>query len=147
MSKNTDTFDTLCGDCAGLDLADITIDDVRDQCAIYGASEDEIQRAIAGLIEYQALAIIESEDGDRVRVGDLNSIGIAGAARAAGCEHVALVGEYEHPDHPGSKDWSIRLYFVGDVCVADTNGDPVWEQDDPAAFAELLAEYGVETDA
>lgn len=61
MSKNTDTFDTLCGDCAGLDLADITIDDVRAQCAIYGANEDEIQQAIAGLIEYQALAILNDE--------------------------------------------------------------------------------------
>ena len=61
MSKNTDTFDTLCGDCAGLDLADITIDDVRAQASIYGASEDEIQRAIAGLIEYQARAILNDE--------------------------------------------------------------------------------------
>ena len=59
MSKNTDTFDTLCGNCAGIDFADITIDDVRAQCAIYNASEDEIQRAIAGLIEYQALAILD----------------------------------------------------------------------------------------
>ena len=59
MSKNTDTFDSICGDCAGIDLADITIDDVRTQCAIYNASEDEIQRAIAGLIEYQALAILD----------------------------------------------------------------------------------------
>lgn len=61
MSKNTDTFNTLYGDCAGLDLADITIDDVRAQASIYGASEDEIQRAIAGLIEYQARAILNGE--------------------------------------------------------------------------------------
>ena len=62
MSKNTDTFDTLCGNCAGVDLADITIDDVRAQCAIYNASEDEIQRATAGLIEYQALAILDDKE-------------------------------------------------------------------------------------
>ena len=61
MSKNTDTFDALCGDCAGIDIAEITIDDVRAQCAIYNASEDEIQRAIAGLIEYQALSILNDE--------------------------------------------------------------------------------------
>lgn len=61
MSKNTDTFDTLCGDCSGLNLADITVDDVRAQASIYGASEDEIQRAIAGLIEYQARAILNDE--------------------------------------------------------------------------------------
>ena len=61
MSKNTDTFDAICGDCAGVDLAGITIDDVRAQAGIYGASEDDIQRAIAGLIEYQALAILNDE--------------------------------------------------------------------------------------
>ena len=61
MSKNTNTFDEICGDCAGLDLAGITIDDVRAQCALYNASEDEIQRAIAGLIEHQARAILNDE--------------------------------------------------------------------------------------
>ena len=61
MSKNTDTFDIFCGNCAGLEMADITIDDVRAQASIYGASEDEIQRAIAGLIEYQAMAILADE--------------------------------------------------------------------------------------
>lgn len=62
MSKNTDAFDRLCGHCAGIALADITVDDVRAQCAIYGANEDEIQQAIAGLIEYQALAIIGDKE-------------------------------------------------------------------------------------
>ena len=62
MSKNTETFDALCGNCAGLDLAEITIDDVRAQAAFYGAGEDEIQRAVAGLIEYQALAILDDKE-------------------------------------------------------------------------------------
>ena len=61
MSTSTDTFDALCGNCTGIDLAEITIDDVRAQCAIYGASEDEVQMAIAGLIEYQAQAILNDE--------------------------------------------------------------------------------------
>ena len=61
MSKNTNTFDGICGNCAGIDLAGITIDDVREQASLYSASEDEIQRAIAGLIEYQALAILNDE--------------------------------------------------------------------------------------
>ena len=81
-----------------------------------------------------------------IHISKINSVGIAREAKKVGLSTVELLGEYEHPDHPGSKDWSIRLYFVGDVCVADTNGDPVWEQNDPAAFAALLAEYGVETD-
>ena len=78
-----------------------------------------------------------------VLVGDLNSIGIAGAARAAGCEYVTLIGVYDHPDHPGNSDWRIRLYEFNGIRVADTNGDPVWEEDDYTAFAALLDEYGV----
>lgn len=81
-----------------------------------------------------------------IHISKINSAGIAREAKKTGLSTVELLGEYEHPDHQGSKDWSIRLYFVGDACVADTNGDPVWEQNDPAAFAALLAEYGVETD-
>ena len=81
-----------------------------------------------------------------IHTSKINSAGIVYEASEAGLSTVDFIGEFHHPDHPGSADWSIRLYFVGDVCVADTNGDPVWEQDDPAAFAELLAEYGVETD-
>ena len=61
MSTNTDTFDWLCGNCAGIDINTVTVDDVREQAAIYGASEDETLGAIAGLIEYQARAILNGE--------------------------------------------------------------------------------------
>lgn len=54
MSKNTDSFDRICGDCEGIEISSITEDDVRQQAAIYGASEEEIQEAIAGLEEYKA---------------------------------------------------------------------------------------------
>lgn len=81
-----------------------------------------------------------------IHISKINSAGIAHEAQKAGLGTVELFGEFEHPDHLGSKDWSIRLYFVGDACVADTNGDPVWEEDDPAAFAALLEEYGVKVD-
>ena len=61
MSKNTGTFDNICGNCAGMNIADITVDDVRAQAAIYNASEEETLAAIAGLIEYQAEAIMDDE--------------------------------------------------------------------------------------
>ena len=80
---------------------------------------------------------------ETIHISKINSAGIATEAKKANLSTVEFIGEYDHPDHPGSKDWSIRLYFVRDTCVADTNGDPVWEEDDPAAFAALLAEYGV----
>ncbi len=61
MGKGTEAFDAICGNCAGIDLADITVDDVRAQAAIYGSSEEETLAAIDGLIEYQAWAILEDE--------------------------------------------------------------------------------------
>ena len=61
MSKGTEAFDAICGNCAGIDLADITADDVRAQAAFYGASEEETLSAIDGLIEYQAWAILNDE--------------------------------------------------------------------------------------
>ena len=61
MSKGTDAFDKICGNCAGINIADITVDDVRAQSAIYGASEEETLAAIAGLVEYQVEAIMGDE--------------------------------------------------------------------------------------
>lgn len=80
---------------------------------------------------------------ETIHISEVNSVGIISEAKAAGLNIVQLLGEFEHPDHPGSGDWSIRLYDVGGVRVADTNGDPVWEEDDRSAFEELLEEYSV----
>ena len=55
MSKNTDSFDRICGDCAGLNLQNISAEDVIAQARIYGASDEELQAAILGLAEYQAV--------------------------------------------------------------------------------------------
>ena len=79
-----------------------------------------------------------------INIEDINSAGIAYEAKKAGIETVNLIGTYEHPEHPGSNDWTIRLYEMGDVRVIDTNGDPIWEESHPVEFAETLAAYGVE---
>ena len=79
-----------------------------------------------------------------INICDLNSRGIIAEAMAQMIETVTLIGVYDNPDHPDSNDWRIRVYEVGGVRVADTNGDPVWEEDDPEAFSMLLKEYGVE---
>ena len=55
MSKNTDTFDKICGNCAGLNVQNISAEDVIAQAAIYEASRDEMQAAVFGLIEYQGV--------------------------------------------------------------------------------------------
>ena len=61
MSKGTEAFDAICGNCASIDLADITVDDFRAQATIHGASEEETLSAIDGLIEYQDWGILNDE--------------------------------------------------------------------------------------
>ena len=55
MSKNTEVFDRICGDCAGIDLRNVSAEDVLAQAKIYGASEDDIKAAVLGLAEYQGV--------------------------------------------------------------------------------------------
>ena len=80
-----------------------------------------------------------------IHISKINSAGIVYEASEAGLSTVDFIGEFHHPGHPAG-DWSIRLYEVNGVRVIDTNADPMWEEDDPAAFAALLEEYGVEVD-
>lgn len=41
-------------------------------------------------------------------------------------------------------DARVLVFSLRGVRVASTNGDPVWEESDSAAFAELMAEEGIE---
>lgn len=76
-----------------------------------------------------------------VPTNDLSSGEIRCTAERLGLHEVTLVARLEHPAHRGSNDWAITIFRVGDVRVAETNGDPIWEEEDPSRFAELLAEY------
>ena len=73
-----------------------------------------------------------------ISIEDINSIGIAVEARKAGITTVTLLG-----DNGKSGDARVTVYQLGDVRVADTNGDPIWEESDHAAFAELLESEGI----
>lgn len=79
------------------------------------------------------------------------STGIRYEAESNNCQSVEFVGSYEHPEHPGSADWTIYLYKLTTkegwtVWGAATNGDPVWQEEDGQAWAELMAEYEIEDD-
>jgi len=55
---NQGAFDRICGDCSGLDIMDITEDDVRKQAKTWiddgqPCSDEMIDAAITGLCEYQ----------------------------------------------------------------------------------------------
>ena len=74
---------------------------------------------------------------------EVPSAGIRARMADAGVENAEIHGTYDHPNHCGDTDWRLTLWQVGDVRAAETNADPVFESDDPEAFAELLAEYGI----
>jgi len=73
-----------------------------------------------------------------MNIDQINSIGIAIAARESGITSATVLGT-----NGKSGDARITVYQIGDVRVADTNGDPVWEESDRAAFAELLDCEGI----
>jgi hypothetical protein len=75
---------------------------------------------------------------NEISIEDINSIGIAVEAREAGITTVTKLG-----DNGKTGDARVTVYRLGDVRVADTNGDPVWEEQDHAAFAELLETEGI----
>ena len=78
-----------------------------------------------------------------IKIQDINSAGITAQAKIDGITELTHLGTYEHPDHPGSNDWTIRVYDFGGVKVADTNGDPVWQENCPNAWRHLMQSYGI----
>jgi hypothetical protein len=77
----------------------------------------------------------------KISIEDINSAGIKAQAKIDGIKEITLLGTFDHPDHQSSNDWRIRIYDFGGVKVADTNGDPVWEESDPSAWADMMEEY------
>ena len=75
---------------------------------------------------------------ETINIENLNSTGIVAEARKAGISTVTKLG-----DNGKSGDARVTIYQLGDVRVADTNGDPVWEESDSATFAELLESEGI----
>ena len=75
---------------------------------------------------------------ETINIENLNSAGIVAEARKAGISTVTKLG-----DNGKSGDARVTIYQLGDVRVADTNGDPVWEESDSATFAELLESEGI----
>ncbi|HPU86623.1 MAG TPA: hypothetical protein PLE60_14945 [Candidatus Latescibacteria bacterium] len=73
-----------------------------------------------------------------INIDDINSAGIRAEARKAGISTVTKLGT-----NGKTGDANVTIYQLGDVRVADTNGDPVWEESDSATFAELLESEGI----
>lgn len=83
-----------------------------------------------------------------IEIANFNSAGIRAEAARSGVTHMRHLGSGYAG---GSDDADARVDFYalnhpkfGEFRVADTNGDPVWEECDAQAFADLAEECGVE---
>jgi hypothetical protein len=105
----------------------------------YEVSYSDAVRTDSG--RWSAPLVRVAEDGDSddaeadkaINVDEINSAGIQYEAKKAGVTTATMLEQH------GDGDSRITIYELNGVRVADTNGDPVWEEDDPEAFAELLS--------
>lgn len=73
------------------------------------------------------------------------SSGIAGTARKMNLAEVEISDRiWPVGDDASRADDAIRLVNYGAFRAAITNGDPVFEESDPAGFGDLLAAYGAD---
>ncbi|MCK9326580.1 MAG: hypothetical protein M0P69_13900 [Bacteroidales bacterium] len=75
---------------------------------------------------------------DGIPITDINSHGIVSECEKLGITHIELLDEGHSDGDTNNPNSRVRFYLVGCVRVADTNGDPIWEEDDFATFAELI---------
>lgn len=75
-----------------------------------------------------------------ISIENINSSSIVSEAEKAGETHLELLAA------EGEADRAIAVYSFPKtgVKVINTNGDPIWEDNDPTGFADTLEEYGIE---
>lgn len=70
-----------------------------------------------------------------IKIENLNSAGIQAQAREDGITHVTKLASGQN----------VTIYQYGDVLVADTNADPVWEESVAGEdWQAMLDEEGIE---
>ena len=74
-----------------------------------------------------------ASDPNMIKIEDINSAGIQAQARKEGITELRLIG-----DNGERGDAKITVYWFGGTKVANTNADPIWEDQDPEAWAELM---------
>lgn len=84
-----------------------------------------------------------------IEIAEFNSAGIRAAAARYDITHMHFIGGGYADGHDGEADWYIGFYALphpkyGDFLVATTNADPVWQEEDAQAFADLAVSCGVQ---
>lgn len=70
-------------------------------------------------------------------IDEITSLGIRKEMERQGVSHADLLGT------TGAGDSRIAIYQIGGVRVAETNGEPVWEESDPEGFAAAAEMCGL----
>ena len=70
-----------------------------------------------------------------ISINVINSNGIQAQGKIDGITEVELIGT-----NGKTGDAKTTAYWFGGVRVIDTNGDPIWEEQDPEAFAAMMDE-------
>lgn len=91
---------------------------------------------------------MENKEYD-IKISDFNSAGIREQAESLGIDRMREIGGGYVAGHEGESDWYIGFYALPhpegwEFRAANTNSDPIWEESDEQAFAELAKDCGVE---
>jgi hypothetical protein len=94
------------------------------------------------VLNYMLFYDYRMEHTYEVEISGYNSSGILTVASEIGATHMRRIAT-------GSLNGARGILFAipcngGEIRVLDTNADPVWEEEDAAAFAETLVEYGID---
>jgi hypothetical protein len=68
-----------------------------------------------------------------IQISEINSANIQAQGKIDGITEVELIGT-----NGKTGDEKTTAYWFGGVRVIDTNGDPIWEEQDPEAFAAMI---------
>ena len=91
---------------------------------------------------------------DLILVAEYNSSGIKEIAELVGAKYLKFIGSGYTDNNPNNPNSLIEFYSLVsrsgenffDIRVADTSGEPIWEDEDSQAFADLAEQCGVELD-
>lgn len=72
---------------------------------------------------------------ETINIYDINSTGIQAQGEIDGITELEIIG-----GNGKTGDAAITAYWFGPVRVINTNGDPIWEESDPEAFAAMMEE-------
>ena len=120
--------------------------DGNGSCDVYSYADGEsflIVAACGLVIESECPTLNDQEY--TLEISKYNSADIRRIAEKAGVETMKLIGEGHSDGDLNNCNSRVSFFELSDgMRVADTNGDPIWEDEDASIFAELAESCDVE---